>query len=586
MEAAVGPVRSAAQALQYWRGRLTEAREVVQDWGDYADLEKEAWVQRVETVEYSKASECLVSMAQHSFPKGDLLLLRNLCRYCSVTLSVPSPYRARLQLSLGNTRKLWDVLGGVIRQVADDKSRLLATRLLCNLVTQHTVNSHTFLSVWPWQPPDGSWQKDRTEILEPEKDGGESPSRAAALLPQSVCGCDLLLATTSHRPALAALVAAWYNALQATAKDKPSLLAATVDTLCDSPLLIVNLLRHALPATVVSSSATSKAADEATEWVGYLLGCACRYGSVPSLYTSATGQGKLSKDGTAPNTSVWNRIVPEQVVLLQMLLAQVEESQGDASLWILGESTERRHAHLSFLARALYQDLRRGYRESLGSSRSTSNTLLETTLALAPTAMSLIREVLAQVLGNGSSQGQNLRESLAPTTVEVFLQDLAYHYDAVQDRFVGRPARDVVLTSEEQRTLVSSIRLVGHLCHGCRKHQDLLRTTVVPLPTASGDDTTHDAGPPVSSPQQQHQRTALHVLLSCTSLSHTCFTLREWSVVTIRHALEDNESNQDLVAQLEAQQAAPAAALDDMGLRMQLQANGKVSLEPQEPNQH
>jgi hypothetical protein len=78
----------------------------------------------------------------------------------------------------------------------------------------------------------------------------------------------------------------------------------------------------------------------------------------------------------------------------------------------------------------------------------------------------------------------------------------------------------------------------------------------------------------------------LHVLLSCTSLSHTCFTLREWSVVTIRHALEDNESNQDLVAQLEAQQAAPAAALDDMGLRMQLQANGKVSLEPQEPNQH
>jgi hypothetical protein len=390
---------------------------------------------------------------------------------------------------------------------------------------------------------------------------------------------------------MAALVAAWYNALQAVAKDEPSLLAATVDTFCDSPLLVVNLLRHALPASVVSSLPTSKATDVATEWIGYLLGCACRYGSLPSLYTSATGQEKLAKDGTDTDTSVWNRIVPEQVVLLQIILSQVEDSQGDDSLRVLGESSEVRLSHVSFLACSLYQDLRRGYRESLGSSTATTTTstttLMETTLGLAPAAMSLLREILAHVLAIGSTESRALRDSLAPSTVEVFLQDLAYHYDAVQGRFVGRLARDVVLTSAEQRTLVSSIRLLGNVCHECRTHQDLWRTTVVPFAgndddDDDDDDMTDDADPPV----RQQPRTALHVLLSCTSLSHTCFTLREWSVVTIRHALENNKENQDLVAELEAQQAAPAAALDDMGLRMQLQANGKVSLEPQEPSNH
>jgi len=78
----------------------------------------------------------------------------------------------------------------------------------------------------------------------------------------------------------------------------------------------------------------------------------------------------------------------------------------------------------------------------------------------------------------------------------------------------------------------------------------------------------------------QNERSLLNVLLSCTALAFVCFPLREWSVVSLRLALQDNHENQAAVASLQAQQAVQTTALDDIGMNVELDRTGKVKLTP------
>eukprot|EP00538_Stauroneis_constricta_P003704 CAMPEP_0119554206 /NCGR_PEP_ID=MMETSP1352-20130426/6769_1 /TAXON_ID=265584 /ORGANISM="Stauroneis constricta, Strain CCMP1120" /LENGTH=85 /DNA_ID=CAMNT_0007600765 /DNA_START=24 /DNA_END=277 /DNA_ORIENTATION=+ len=73
-------------------------------------------------------------------------------------------------------------------------------------------------------------------------------------------------------------------------------------------------------------------------------------------------------------------------------------------------------------------------------------------------------------------------------------------------------------------------------------------------------------------------RTLLHILLSTTSFGHACFTLREWALVAIRNALEDNEGNQQVVATLEAQRPMEQTELDRAGVKVKMDDQGKVSV--------
>ena len=64
-------------------------------------------------------------------------------------------------------------------------------------------------------------------------------------------------------------------------------------------------------------------------------------------------------------------------------------------------------------------------------------------------------------------------------------------------------------------------------------------------------------------------------------MTYTCFTLREWAVVAIRSALENNITNQAVVAELEARSAVQSAALHDMGIQVDLDmVSGQVSVNP------
>lgn len=75
-------------------------------------------------------------------------------------------------------------------------------------------------------------------------------------------------------------------------------------------------------------------------------------------------------------------------------------------------------------------------------------------------------------------------------------------------------------------------------------------------------------------------RCGLHVLLSCTSFSYGCFTLREWALVAIRNVLDGNQQNQDMVAQLEAQKTVDTPELNKMGVKTVIDDQGKVRVEP------
>lgn len=84
-----------------------------------------------------------------------------------------------------------------------------------------------------------------------------------------------------------------------------------------------------------------------------------------------------------------------------------------------------------------------------------------------------------------------------------------------------------------------------------------------------------------SSNATDRTRALLHVVLSSTGLAPLCFTAREWAVVAIRSALQDHPENQAFVAELQAQEAVPSAALSHMGIRVDLNSRtGKAQVVP------
>jgi hypothetical protein len=142
--------------------------------------------------------------------------------------------------------------------------------------------------------------------------------------------------------------------------------------------------------------------------------------------------------------------------------------------------------------------------------------------------------------------------------------------DRLSESCHGKKARELSLSDDEQRRITTLVRLIGNLCFRCRQNQDLMRTTLVPL-----QESTASVSP---------ERTALHVLLSCTSFAYGCFTLREWVTLALRNVLEGNHVNQNLVEQLEAQQPVQKVELEKLGLSVKVDRGGQVKLVRQEGN--
>lgn len=165
----------------------------------------------------------------------------------------------------------------------------------------------------------------------------------------------------------------------------------------------------------------------------------------------------------------------------------------------------------------------------------------------------LIVEILCESIVDSSNTTS--KEVWGPRLLPILINRIAVVVDSwhKDDSLV----RDRHLPEDTKRWIVNSVRCIGLLCHNSSTHQDLLREL----------KTTNT------------QRTGLHVLLSSTSLSPACFTVREWAVVAIRYALENCELNQAAVARLQAQNCVQSSELNDMGVQIGLD-QGKVTVKP------
>ena len=447
----------------------------------------------------------------------------------------------------------------------DQKSRLLAARLLTNLVTGNLTTASTVMTSIALSPsPDQISESIRMAC----DCDDESPGSKRSSI-QSLNWVDAMLACSrsDNRDALAAVVAALHNCVAVVDDDMTASVAS-------DQILMSTTLRHILSASAVVRDSKASATDEATEWISLLLEQLTGLGLLPTLYV-AVGSSSI--------------VTPEHLVLLQCISGRVDEwlesSTMTSSLHPLGNTDDRLTETHLFLAR-LASRMRKSTQDCASPtteiSPATPAALIEPVDSdfsiLTKSALILVLEILATSLGSDSSHDVMalVRSKLGAETgiiIDAAL-DLGLTVDALLQSSRGIKARELKLQDEDQRWITTLVRVLGNACFRCRPNQDALRHIHIPIKLIE-DPPLH-----LQPSEEELHRTAIHVLLSCTSLAYGCFTLREWSVVALRNVLEGNLDNQTLVEKLEAQQPLQSPELERMGLQVDLDRQGKVKIVP------
>jgi hypothetical protein len=189
-----------------------------------------------------------------------------------------------------------------------------------------------------------------------------------------------------------------------------------------------------------------------------------------------------------------------------------------------------------------------------------------------------VRDIIAQCLSRHNvNPAEKNKQCVLPEARSIIgretriindcLFDLAKLLDSALAKNSGKNARDLYLTPQEQHSAIVMVRLLGNIVYQCRYNQDLLRIIQVPLTNPSHGNNSE-------------KRIGLHVILSTTSLAPTCLSLREWCIVAIRNAVEDNDANAEAVRTLEAQNTrGDTPELRRMGMKVNLDAKGKVHVQ-------
>jgi hypothetical protein len=453
----------------------------------------------------------------------------------------------------------------------DSKCRLTAAQLFSNLVTANPESAFAVVEKLPTSPSNDYIS---SKIRDGLSVGNKSSSPPELESNDSIAPnwTEMLLcsARLGSRDTLAAVVVALHNCIVSLEDypdqdDSSGKHAGFRDEITSSRLLICTLLRQLVSIKTVNESLnkeedtepTADCNDSATEWISILLMKLCRMGMLPEIYQSA-GSGELS-----------GLVYPEQTILLHCLREDVEstviEDHRDTfnqSNPLGGEAGEegRVASHLFLVQQSSRIRLAAATNDDGGDSMH---------ITLGKSALATILDILAEVLGVNTMDAGLTRIRIAEETS--FLQETSLDLGRVVDHLSvsnsGRTTRQLTMLDEERQAVTVLVRLLGNLCFLCRQNQDLLRTTLVPSTRPDDSDSV-----------AQQKRNALHVLLSCTSFSYTCFTLREWAVVAIRNVLDNNKENQAEVAKLDSQQPVQSAELDAMGVRVDLDSRGKVSV--------
>jgi hypothetical protein len=478
------------------------------------------------------------------------------------------------------------------QQRGDAKCRVLAARLLSNLVT---TDAETALAVVEHVPLSPSVDVVHANLLQQSIHVEASEH----VNDDTASWTDMMLAAAipsdEHRDALAAVVAALHNCLSHH-KIKTDFITAFATKMSSNAMFLNVLLRHFVSARSVTAAAAAAVDDSmndhwdaATEWIQLLLSRLASLGMFSVMYRSvgsSTDATKVHHDEEVRGTtkkSTAVKVVPEQLVLLYCLAKQVnsyileyhETSNSDAVNPLGGEDTAvlENYLFLADLATRFGAFWMQVFPDDLQHVQlKQDDTHDPFDLSLIQSGFITVLEIIGSTLGIDNPQTAHLRDKLGSDT-ELLQQSakmLGTVTDDVSRKSEGKKTRDVRLSTHEQQLLTNLVTLIGNMCFKNKHNQDLLRNTLVPRPL--GDD-DHE--------QDEHAtqaRNGLHVLLSCTTHATYCFTLREWGVIAIRNALEDNPENQAMVSELDAQNPVQSAALEGSGIKVNLDSKGKVSL--------
>jgi ataxin-10 len=530
---------------------------------------------------------CSANAAHHQNKQHRLALRVALC-----CLSIPPENHCHDELRRTVQQESYDcwnitLLTLILNKEVDESCRLLAAQVLCNTITDCPPNAlHIMEKLLP-APSDGAIaQKIRNDVLfdDATTDTAVSDSlrRSSPLLESTTIlsdtsWVDFILASTSSRSLLAVVVACLHNSICAVTKcttnatptdQEQNSFDNIIYEIARSTLLISTLLRHIVAAVSVQSSRNGAATihsnssttttDEATEWIMLLLSKLCRLGLLTVMYKSIAG----GKDDRC-------QVYPEHIVLLHTVRTLMEESKGThvdfagrnsidvdekSRCYYLGGDKRIENSQAMIDAQVFLV----GLYVALSSALSKTPTDSSDHDTLHASALQLVLDILAESLSEDSFISDRIRHILGSKTtiLQSIVSDLASILDLWHAHNKTLYARDQIKMNEiDQCRITTSVRVIGNLCFHCRQNQDLLRSIKV--------SNKH-------SKSEKLERNGLHVLLSTTSMSYVCFTLREWAVVAIRSVLEDCPENQAIVSELEGQSALQTADLDEMGIRVNL----------------
>lgn len=392
-----------------------------------------------------------------------------------------------------------------------------------------------------------------------------------------------------------------------------------------SPALVNALLRSTLPATTIlkmlqpaststkndssrpkfvppgtdSAPVVEDTSDSATEWISFVLERLVSRGLMLQVLHSAGGKG----ESTTPEQVVLVSCIRQAIDAYQLSLPSDTESgefdmrrlsisakstsnTSPHPLWGRGDGLRTAVSVLHSLANEVEGMHHRAFTLHSPFDAVLATEEYEGELNCTDHIIHDIRDILAQCLGKSSSQAFNDQCILAEarsvlgqetTLIANCCEDLARVVDVSLANNSGKSARELKLSSQDQETVISTVRLIANLLYQCQYNQDLLRSTLVlPMSDLNEGNSSRDAN--VVS------RTGLHVLLSATSLGPACFTIREWCIVAIRNAVENNEANIEMVRRLEANEAlGDTPELKKLGVKVDLDDKGNVRVQKRDP---
>jgi hypothetical protein len=555
-----------------------------------------------------------------SAERKDLVVqTRAALRFGLCCLSTPKKPVVSIIQVLAVAESHWHVpiLALLSRRRCDSKCRTFASRLLSNLVTGNMQTAVKVSSDVALAPPqsyvnssirDSITKADDASVVD---EGERADDRIGAAKAPDPNWVDMILwcAKSENREALAAIAAALHNCIASLVdydEERSAIRCEYAESVASNGMLISTLLRNfvstqELQKSIANEKRSSEDAskekadhwDSATDWIQLLLSKLSSLGLLPEMYSCIWG--KQGSDQSS--TRKWVQVLPEQNVLLHCMAREADSFvvAFGSNCQIKNPFGEECGLEVTFSTYSFLCDVFVDFSSCLHPPQSKKDSgeedcIFETTLLSS--GLVTVADILASTLGVDNSLNTALRLHLADRTVvlQETAKTLGTMLDNLAEKCEGRRARDIHLEHDAQKLLIAFVRLIGNLCFRCPQNQDLLRTTLVPQTTPSQQGKMQDIPGPhepcdeSGDHDSSHRgggaepRNGLHVLLSCTTYATSCFTLREWTVIAIRNALEDNTGNQDLVGELVAQDPVQTADLENAGIRVQLDSKGNVSL--------